>query len=90
MSSARVVPIPIFIDVRDVMESMKCGRAMAYEHMRRAIGRKPGERGQLRVPVYVWQRYIEITFDPQGSAAPAAEPAECPVRITRPRKRPAK
>jgi len=87
MSSGRVVPIPVFIDVRDVMESMKCGRAMAYEHMRRAIGRKPGQRGQLRVPVYVWQRYVEITFDPQAGATPPAEPAECPVRITRPRTR---
>ena len=36
---------------------------MAYGHMRASLGREPGERGQLRVPVYVWLRYVQARFD---------------------------
>lgn len=85
----RVIPIPVFVDVHDVMASMKCSESTAYAHMRAAIDRRPGERGLLRVPVYVWQRYVEQMFDPNVEGPePERGTAVCPVRITRPRLKP--
>lgn len=80
------LPIPAFIDVNDVMRSMKCKKAMAYSHMRKAIGRKPGERGQLRVPIYCWKRYIEGMFGPAVPGEIADDASVCPIPITRARK----
>jgi hypothetical protein len=94
MKPGNVVEIPVFIDVDDVMASMKCSRTMAYVHMRAALGRAPGERGQIRVPVYVWHRYVRAHFDPEGSPRacapkpPAANGSASPIPITRPRTKP--
>jgi hypothetical protein len=89
------VVVPLFIDVADVMRSMKCSRSRAYEHMRAALGRRPGERGQSRVPLYVWERYVRERFDPALREAPAtsmqvpkAAGTLQPLRITRPRTAP--
>lgn len=86
MSDDVVVPIPVFIDVHDVMRTMKCSRTRAYDHMRAAIGREAGERGQLRVPVYVWHRYVQRTFEPGGSRR-NEEPSGV-IPITRARTKP--
>ncbi|MDH5673696.1 MAG: hypothetical protein OEZ06_16190 [Myxococcales bacterium] len=84
-----IAQLPVFIDVHDVMASMKCSRAMAYQHMRRALDRQPGERGQIRVPVEVWKRYVAALFDPQAIVEePSREPTgRSPVPITRARTR---
>jgi len=95
MKSSNVVEIPVFVDVDDVRASMKCSRTMAYAHMRAALGRAPGERGQIRVPVYVWRRYVLARFDPEARQcpsplkprAPKGQP-DGPIQITRPRTRP--
>lgn len=88
MTEGLVIPIPVFIDVKDVMTSMKCSRTTAYAHMRQAIGRRPGERGQLRVPIYVWQRYVDAMFDPGARRPEPQRPTTpSPLRITRPRSR---
>lgn len=94
MSTTDVIDLPVFIDVDDVKRSMKCSRTMAYGHMRAALGRKPGERGQLRVPVYVWLRYVQARFDrgrqhdqPKRRATSPAG-AAAPIAITRPRTKP--
>lgn len=87
--SRRVVPIPIFIDVHDVMASMKCGRATAYAHMRRAIGRKPGERGALRVEVYRWQRYVDSLYgESSATLTPTKTALRSPLKVTLPRTKP--
>ena len=96
MKLSNVVELPVFIDVQDVIGSMKCSRTMAYGHMRAALGRAPGERGQLRVPLYVWHRYIQARFDRertpttprrvQSSARPT--PTSSPIALTRPRTKP--
>jgi hypothetical protein len=93
MTHSNVVELPVFIDVHDVMRSMKCSRTMAYGHMRAALGRAPGERGQLRVPLYVWHRYVRARFDRERSpasprrSAPSAQraPTSSPIAVTRPR-----
>jgi hypothetical protein len=95
MKPSHVIEIPVFIDVNDVQASMKCSRTMAYAHMRAALGRAAGERGQIRVPVYVWHRYVQARFDPEGEQrARASRPPPSdgvsggPISITRPRTKP--
>ena len=88
VNEGRVVPIPVFIDVHDVMRTMKCSRSNAYAHMRAAIGRRPGERGQLRVPIYVWQQYVERQFEPARAGVRRAEQGACPIPITQARTKP--
>jgi len=96
VTATTIVELPVFIDVHDVMRSMKCSRTMAYGHMRKALGRAPGERGQLRVPVYVWLRYVQRRFDreherPQpGRRASSVKEvtAATAIPITRPRTKP--
>jgi hypothetical protein len=94
MKPSNVVEIPVFVDVDDVRASMKCSRTMAYAHMRAALGRTAGERGQIRVPVYVWQRYVQARFDPEArqcrspaKRTPSILP-DGPIQITRPRTTP--
>jgi hypothetical protein len=90
------VAVPLFIDVTDVMRSMKCSRSRAYEHMRGALGRQPGERGQSRVPLYVWERYVRERFDPEARNGGARRtrneqntaPGRPGLRVTRPRTQP--
>ena len=92
MGDERVIPIPIFVDVEDVMRTMKCKRATAYVHMRRAVGRKPGQRGLLRVPVYLWQRYVDHLYCAPDLSAPAPsgtqKASRPPLRVTHERKKP--
>lgn len=49
--------LTFWVAVSDVMEALACGRSTAYEHLRRAAGRRRGERGLLRVAAPVWERY---------------------------------
>jgi hypothetical protein len=96
MNTSKVIELPVFIDVHDVMRSMKCSRTMAYGHMRAALGRAPGERGQLRVPLYVWHRYVQARFDRERAPTPARQsgssaqraPTSAPIALTRPRTKP--
>lgn len=96
MKHDNVIELPVFIDVHDVMRSMKCSRTMAYSHMRAALSRAPGERGQARVPLYVWLRYVKARFDRESapatsvrtSLAEQALQSSSPVRVTRPRTKP--
>lgn len=95
MPETTSVVVPLFIDVGDVMRSMKCSRSRAYEHMRAALGRQPGERGQSRVPLYVWERYVRERFDPEARNARSGRtsqkqtaPRHPALRVTRPRTEP--
>lgn len=56
--SATVLPHPACVTAADVAAELRCSRAAAYEHMRRAVGRLPGARGMLRVPRATWDRYV--------------------------------
>lgn len=67
MSSA--VDITQFIDASDVQRALKCSRSKAYEHLRRAAGRGPNERGMLRVPARLWERYVKEIFEWHGSGS---------------------
>ena len=71
-----LIAVPLFIDVTDVMRSMRCSRSRAYEHMRAALGRQPRERAQSRVPLYVWERYVRERFDPEARGAAAERVAK--------------
>jgi hypothetical protein len=89
----RVIDIPVFLDVGDVMASMKCTRTTAYAHVRRAVGRMPGARGQLCVPVYVWDRYARArtsTLRRRGSWGPIPAPLPKSARQSNPFRSPAR
>jgi hypothetical protein len=93
--STNVLELPVFVDVTDVMNSMKCSRSAAYEHLRKAGGRLPGQRGQLRVPIYVWLRYVRARFDPESRACerlrrgrPRKTSSFSRIEVTRPRTQP--
>jgi hypothetical protein len=58
----RVVPVTVFVSAVDVMRALGCSRSKAYEHLRRAAGRKPGLRSLLRVSVEVWESYVTEEF----------------------------
>lgn len=59
-------PLPNYVTVKDVMESLQCSRATAYEHMRRALRRRPGdEKGIARVEEKVWKAYAADRFGPK-------------------------
>ena len=63
----RGLAITQWVSVKDVMRALSCPRSTAYLHLRRASGRKPGERGLLRVPLEIWERYAQEEFQCQGS-----------------------
>lgn len=95
--TAEVINLPVFVDVHDVRKTMKCSRSVAYEHMRRAVGRQTGQRGQLRVPLYVWREYVDLHFNPKSVTVEVVELrpprdrksfATNRIRITRPRTKP--
>lgn len=65
----RAAPITFWLAVDDVIHALGCSRTKAYEHLRRAAGRRPGERGLLRVPAPVWERYA---FEHFGKGAQGA------------------
>ncbi|MCZ2109608.1 MAG: hypothetical protein LC118_08585 [Dehalococcoidia bacterium] len=44
----RTAPLAFWVAVADVMHALGCGRSTAYDQLRRAAGRRPGERGLLR------------------------------------------
>src|SRR5262245_20245609 len=56
-----------FVTPADVQRVLQCSRSTAYEHLRRASGRPPEQRGLLRVPVRTWERYIREHFEWQTS-----------------------
>src|SRR5258708_21045422 len=62
LGSERVVPLTIWVGVKDVMHALGCSRSTAYEHLRRASGRSSGRRGLLRVEANVWERYAKEVF----------------------------
>ncbi len=50
--------LTVFVGVEEVRRQLGCRESLAYEHLRAAAGRRPGERGLLRVSSVVWERYI--------------------------------
>ena len=92
--TAKVFAITQFVTVADVQEALQCSRTTAYEHLRRAAGRKAGDRGMLRVAVRTWERYVAQAFSEQARrpgparARPATTPEVGPIPITRPRTKP--
>ena len=80
MREARALPITQFVGAAEVMAALGCSRATAYEHLRRAAARKPGDRGLLRVPVEVWERYVA---GPESSPDPTAWRTELNRPLTR-------
>ena len=74
----RELPLTLFVSVDDVRRALDCSRSLAYEHLRRAAGRAPGERGLLRVSVARWECYIREVYpcdssdDETNKAAPPA------------------
>src|SRR5687767_8194509 len=66
-------PLPNYVTVKEVMESLQCSRATAYEHMRRALRRRPGdEKGIARVEEKVWKAYAADRFGPKQRRHPEA------------------
>lgn len=55
------------IGVTEVRRLLGCKLSLAYEHLRRAAGRQPGERGLLRVTKAVWERYALREFNMSDS-----------------------
>jgi hypothetical protein len=55
------------IGVTEVRRLLGCKLSLAYEHLRRAAGRQPGERGLLRVTKEVWERYALRAFHMSNS-----------------------
>ena len=53
------VPIRMYVTAKDVVASTGCSRSEAYRKLRSATGRKKGTKRLLRVPLDVWERYIE-------------------------------
>ena len=90
MKPPNVVDLPVIIDVHDVMGSMKCSRTTAYRHMRAALGRAPGERVQLRVPLLRMAplRASAPTLPRQTGPSAQQAPTAGPVPLTRPRTKP--
>lgn len=65
--------ITYWVAVSDVARALGCGRTTAYAHLRRAAGRRPGDRGLLRVPAPVWERYAAEHLGPRsGNCAEGA------------------
>lgn len=56
-----------FVSAREVRRLLGCKESLAYEHLRRAAGRQPGERGLLRVTKQVWERYALREFHMSNS-----------------------
>ena len=90
--NGKVIAITQFVTAADVMQALQCSRSTAYEHLRRAAGRLPGDRGMLRVAMATWERYAERTFGgvptrlkPSGVAS-RGPVEQSPIRITRPRR----
>ena len=59
--------ITYWVAVSDVARALGCGRTTAYAHLRRAAGRRPGDRGLLRVPAPIWERYAAEHLGPRSS-----------------------
>ena len=53
--------LPEFVDVNDVMRTLKVSRYTAYMHLRRARGAAPGTRGMSRCEVGAWRAYLEAS-----------------------------
>lgn len=66
-----VVSITVFVAVDDVMRAIGCSRSQAYAYLREAAGRKHGDRGLLRVPALIWERYANARFGgpPKGDVS---------------------
>ena len=47
----------LWVSAIDLRRALGCSRALACEHLRRASRWPPGERGLLRVPLHVRERY---------------------------------
>ncbi len=62
LGNDRVVPLTIWVGVKDVIRALGCSKSCAYEHLRRASGRSSGRRGLLRVEANVWERYAKEAF----------------------------
>ena len=66
VSPDRKLPLTKFVSGRDVQEAIGCSRAIAYWHLAEAAagaGRTEKQKhSMLRVPVLVWERYVERTF----------------------------
>ena len=96
MTTPNVVQLTRFVDAEDVTRALGCSRSTAYEHLRRAARRQQGERGLLRVPVTVWERYAAERFVPRVQAATApvrrrgmtASADGAVIPITQPRTKP--
>ncbi len=69
--SRRFGMITMWVSATDVRRALGCSRALAYEHLRRASRRPPGERGLLRVPLDVWERYAREVLSCSGSSSEA-------------------
>ena len=60
--TARVLPLPVYVAARDVVQQLGCSEAKAYQILRLAAGRPKGSRGMLRVPLARWSEFLEEKF----------------------------
>lgn len=65
----RVIDLPTYYELADVRKMTGWKERTAYKHMRLAVGRAPGKRGTLRVPMATWQRYVRevLGWEPSES-----------------------
>lgn len=85
MSTARVLPLTVWVAADDVQRALGCSRSLAYQHLARAAGRETGARGLLRVPIATWEAYAAATFgaanDPPPEPPRFVQPSTGPLRL---------
>lgn len=75
-------PLERFVKAQDVVEQLGVPMSTAYDMLRKAAGRKPHQRGVLRVSATRWRAFLEATTGadavrspPRRKAPPRAVPA---------------
>lgn len=71
----------------DIRAALKCSRSTAYAHMRRALGRGPGEGGLLRIHPDVWEQYARTLWGNSSETKAAPRSTRRPATRGQPRLR---
>jgi hypothetical protein len=58
ITERRYEGLTVWIGPEHVVRSRGCAYTTACDLMRECLGRQPGERGLLRVPLPVWERFL--------------------------------
>jgi hypothetical protein len=75
----RLDGLTVFVGAEEVRRVIGCSRARAYELLREAAGRLPGEHGSLRVSKEVWEQFIRRKFHMSHSTIRRRPEPQAPV-----------